>query len=364
MCANTSYGLEPERFLESLPPIVRSLHLVALLIMTAAILVLNGMVIFVAWKNRKLDADAMANNAALATLDIAWAMLINPIGFFAVASRSWPFGQIFCAVTGSLTLTVILLRNQLVGLAVLDKFCSVFAPFKYPSHRRRFMASLAVAAIVFAIAYPVPPALNRAAGKYSFYSAYATCFLDVSCTESGCYGYLAVIATHWVICWAILPTVLISAMCMKARAMATNVPVMGTFAANVTANTDTTSRRPSRKISRNSCDTVQGSVARPDLRNGSKLQTTFILHVVIYVGCFLPLAIHFSTYRIGCSDVAPLSELSATLGLICGDIGILLAVLDPLVTLTNKNACGRSSVLLDLWRLLLDCDDPRPAPHV
>ena len=352
MYTNASGRMEPEKFLESVPPIVRSMHLVALIALTAAVLVLNGMVLYLAWKNRKHDAYAMANKAALATLDIAWAMLLNPIGFFSVASRSWPFGKTFCSVTGSLTLGVILLRNQLVGLALIDRFCHVFAPFSYPSRRRRVMVILAVAATLFAIIYPIPPALTRAAGKYAFYSAYAACFLEVSCEHSWCYGYLAVIVTHWTVFWAILPTVLILVMCIKAkamsRAMSNRASIMGTFAAPATAKKNGNSESGTCS-SRTSVEN-QGT-ACPDPRgSSSRAHFTFMLHVVIYVGCFLPIAIHFATYRTGFNDDWIQSELSTTIGFISGDIGLLLAVLDPLVTLTNKNE--KASILMNIWNVM------------
>lgn len=355
MSANTSGGSLPEEFFHSVSPIVRNLHLVSVLILTAAVLILNAMVIFIAWKNRRADPDAMTNAAALATLDIAWTTLVNPITFYALASKSWPFGQTFCDVTGSLTFGVILLRNQLVGLSVADKFCNVFAPFSYPPHRRRVLATLAVAATFFAIAYPIPPALTRSTGRYTFYTAYAACFLDLSCVEAGCDGYLAVIGTHWVVCWAILPAVLFTAMCVKARTMTNSETVMGTFAADPTA-----SRKPGLRSNPSYVDPAVCSNAPkfaspgPSLsdRDSNKGQTTFVLHMVIYIGCFLPLAIHFATYRTGFNGSPPNSELSATLGFICGDVGLLLAVLDPLVTLTNRNA--RDSVLSNFWALLID----------
>ena len=360
MCANTSVGFEPEGFLQSIPPLVRSFHLLSILTLTAAVLSLNGTVILVACKNRKTDPYAMTNAAALATLDIAWAAITNPIGFFAVATTKWPFGSIFCDVTGSLTLAVILLRNQLVGLAVVDKFCNVFAPFGYPSQRRRVTTTLGVAAIVFAIVYSIPPAVTRRAGRYTFYTAYAACFVDLSCYGSArCDGYLAVIGAHWIVCWAIMPAVLFTAMCVKART-ATVVPVMGTFAAERTPNKksiiDPAGCNDAPKPADLVADSERGNQNnRSDTGNGtrrSKVHATFLLHMVIYIGCFLPLAVHFITYRTGYNDEARQSDLSTTLGLICGDLGLLLAVLDPLVTLTNRNA--RASVLSNFWRQLLD----------
>lgn len=362
---NKNDSLEcPKEFLSNIIPIVRNLQLVFLLLLVVAALTLNLLILTVAWKNRhsKSDSKVMDNVAAIAALDIVWVLLVPSIAFFVIVLKYWPSGEIFCNITGSLTLGVVLLRNQLVGLALLDRFCSVFAPFSYPMYRRKVTGTLVVAAVAFSIVYAILPAVVRTAGRYTFYSVYATCFMAVSCADSACYGYITVMATHWIVCWVILPTVLFSMMCIKARIMMQrSLPAMGTFTADVTMQTampplaqpgneagglaDSTisssaslASTQTKSTLTNTNNSIDSYTSKPNIAN------TIMLNVAVYVGCFLPLAVHFASYRMDFNTAATKqTELDATIGFICGDINLLLTVLDPAMALKNRrmrSICG------------------------
>ena len=348
--ANDSWE-SPEEFLSNIVPVVRNLQLVFLLLVAVSALTLNVLVTTVAWKNRRMDFEEMANSAAIAVLDITWILLVHPIAIFAIISKSWPSEKIFCTITGSFNLCVVLLRNQLVGLALLDKFCSVFSPFKYPRYRRKIIRILWTFAVLFALVYAILPVVVQKAGRYSFYSAYAACFLAAACPKPPCYVHVAVMATHWITFWAVLPTVLFIAMYVKAKMLsAREQPVMGTFAADLPIQTTSTAQSVGKTDSASlSSSFFSGTLphnGRTSVANyapkPTNTATTVFLYVAVYVGCLLPIAIHFGSYRLGfdTAGATTQTELVTMIGFICGDINILLTVLDPLIILKNKRTRG------------------------
>ena len=369
--ANSSYDC-PSEFFSNIVPLIRNLQLSFLFILTTAAVSLNLLVLAVAWKTRKsADCESeMATNVVIAALDIAWILLVHPIAISAIVSKSWPHGEVFCKVTGSFTFGIILLRNQLVILTLLDRFCYVFAPFHYPRCRRKILGTLAVASVTFTVIYAILPAMVPKAGEYSFYSAYATCFLEVSCSEPACYAFVAVVMAHWAVCWAFLPTLLFTIMCIKARMMKHH-PVMGTFnpVDDIPPATPTLAPTPGNErlaivdsaARHNSCASHQTiSSARNSIhisRRPSALSTknelapivqTYVLHLAIYVGCILPLGVHFFTIRAGFAH-GTIDQFTTTIGLLCGDTHLLLTALDPIMVLRQKYArqtltfCYRSS---------------------
>lgn len=357
--ANTTRSFDwPSEFLSNIVPLVRNLQLTYLLVLTATAVTLNLLVMGVTWKNRKSrNYKGMAINVTIAALDILWALLVHPIAFSAIVSKSWPHGEVFCKVTGSLTMSIVVLRNQLVGLTQLDRFCSVFAPFRYFLYRRKVKSALVGAAVTFALVYGILPAVVPKAGKYTFYPAYTACFLAVSCADSACYVFITMIMAHWAVCCAILPTLLFAIMYVKAR-MVRRHPVMGTFNAVATIPEVTLTVAPTpgneslaiidSTARHNSCASYQTTSPRESVRSSvhdhrptvsstkRNVAATFTLHIAIYVGCLLPLGVNFVTYRAGLTSAGmemAQTELVTMIGFLCGDIHLLLTVLDPIMVL-------------------------------
>ena len=153
------------------------------------------------------------------------------------AMRDWPFGYVGCQVIGFCALAGLSSRWVAMGVFIFDRALRIFRPFWY-SRWSKYIPKILVTVPWLLVLIHVPLLANFG-GRIDFVDHFPTCLINHHCDDPICFG-IQLSWTLWCLFFGgLLPWILLTLMCVKARRMARadlsrlmgrfEVPVMGTF---------------------------------------------------------------------------------------------------------------------------------------
>ena len=151
-CAARSLQRPPTLpYSSTLTTIVRSFQTLFYLLILVLGIPLNGMVIVLVVKYKKLQTRSFI--IALQVMGVNLFLLVTVYLLRPITSiaNQWLFGEYVCIIMGYIYIAYLLVRTLLMFAFVVDRFLSVFCPFSYPKHSSKIMISLCVATWVFVI---------------------------------------------------------------------------------------------------------------------------------------------------------------------------------------------------------------------
>ena len=362
--------------LQDLPTFVTGLQAVVLALVTIASLSLNGFMLYLLVKHKKLRE---ANGVPTILVDILWTLTVHPVALATTLSQRWLFGDGGCIAFGVLSAVLPYLRCLIIAIAAINRFCSVFATFTYPRHKTKLIGVAVTVALTVTTIHGLIPIFDIGLGRYSFYTALPSCYIDWHCSSVQCYTYNVIMMLVVTVAGAIVPVTAHTFLYRKGRKLAKrNLPRMVSIQSVKRTQTAWAARihriNPPSLQREQTIELQHNSSVSPDLsvipsshgqgvptlqpvekstryrksrrRNTFKALTTFFILMLQYTAFPLLFFIHFVIHRTGITFSYGFTTFPAVLGFAVADLFLLLPLVDPLVLL-------RSREVRDAWRRAL-----------
>ena len=110
---------------------------------------LNGFVIFLVAKFKKLQTLSFSLALQIVAQDLLLAVIISS-SFISSVANKWILGEHVCAFVGAVFFTATTVRTAILLVFVIDRFFSVFCPFAYPKHQKKVAVILSISSWLFA----------------------------------------------------------------------------------------------------------------------------------------------------------------------------------------------------------------------
>ncbi len=81
------------------------------------------------------------------------------IGIITTAANRWLFGEYLCSIHGEFSFFAHFMRIILMFTLVIDRFLTVFIPYKYPKYRLKVMCTLSLMVWRICVCYYAPQTL-------------------------------------------------------------------------------------------------------------------------------------------------------------------------------------------------------------
>ena len=260
---------------------------------------LNSLVIGLVAKYKTLHTNSFFIALQVVVLDLILSFFILNALVNAIANQ-WLFGEYMCAISALIGSTTSLERTLLMCVLVIDRYLSVFWPFKYPTYQAKITIGLSVASWLVSIlaSFPMLPGLLDC---YTFSSNEWLCSISSDC-NNGCSvytrGYFIVI----VVPATVLPIFLYGRLFYKAKKINKVTPA---------ANAE------------------EGEARKREW----KTTITFSLLFISVLVLILPTL----TINLILEAVAPDSPISYVIIAISNSMIFLLVVMDPIVIMRNSD---------------------------
>ena len=127
-----------------LPLITRCLLVIFYMMVSFFGTVLNGVVLFVVCKHKKLRTLSFAYVIQVVVINTIRSGILVPIAFVNAVYNQFLLGQHICFITGSIHEVASLLRALLFLGLVTDRFCLVFFTYSYPKYRVKALWTVTV----------------------------------------------------------------------------------------------------------------------------------------------------------------------------------------------------------------------------
>ncbi len=193
---------------------VRSVQVLFDIFRTILGIFLNGLVIFIVAKFKKLQnvSFSIAVQIALANVFLTISYCLVTINL--IAGR-WILGLNLCIIIGFVLLTFFYLRNSLILVFALDRFASVFIPFHYPKYSKKIVTLLCILFWCLSFANSliiIPPILDC----YHLINNSVLCSYSYRCSANCQVFQYVQILTHYVPT-LLIPPVIFAALYIKGR---------------------------------------------------------------------------------------------------------------------------------------------------
>ena len=202
---------------------MRTLQLLVSIPQTVFGILLNGLVILLVFKFRRLQNASFGIAVQIVMVNLLLNIVIVPTLLNYIAGR-WILGYHYCIITGFLSHGLAYTRGSLIVVFALDRFAVVFAPFNYVRYSNRTVIGLCTAFLCLSLANAIaliPPLLDC----YIFDEATFICHQSSLCSES-CSIYRYVYNAVLVAPAVIVPAVAFIALYTKARILRRQVSSM------------------------------------------------------------------------------------------------------------------------------------------
>ena len=134
---------------------LRSIQAIFNSLLVFAGVLLNGMVIVLVAKYKKLQTHSIGIALQVVALDLLLSLFILLSVINSIANR-WLFGEYMCAITGMFGLTIGLARTFLMFVFVIDRYLSVFWTYSYPKHKVIVILCLSIVSWMFSLLVSIP----------------------------------------------------------------------------------------------------------------------------------------------------------------------------------------------------------------
>ena len=127
-----------------LPLVTRCLLIIYYMLIGFLGTVLNGVVLFVVCKHKKLRTLSFAYVIQVVVINTIRSGILVPIAFVNAVYNQFLLGQHMCFITGNIHEVASLLRALLFLGLVTDRFCLVFFTYSYPKYRVKALWTVTV----------------------------------------------------------------------------------------------------------------------------------------------------------------------------------------------------------------------------
>ncbi len=122
---------------------------------------LTSFIIFLIIKFKHLRDTTFMLALQVVILNWVYMVMLTPGAVSSTVSGQWVLRKGMCKATGANQVFTFLLRNLLMFFFVLDRFCTVFIPFRYRRHRKKVVLTLwSIAVVLSAICVILPLIMN------------------------------------------------------------------------------------------------------------------------------------------------------------------------------------------------------------
>ncbi len=118
---------------------------------------LNGFLIILMVKIKSLHQTVHFLNLQVIVLDFSLIMFVLPVTISSAIAGKWAFGPVFCSFSIFIIHTIRMTRYWLMFVFVSDRFASVFYPFSYAKHQKKFVLLFSVLAWSISITFAIFP---------------------------------------------------------------------------------------------------------------------------------------------------------------------------------------------------------------
>ena len=134
---------------------LRNVHAILNIILILAGVFLNGMVIMLVVKYKKLQTHSIIIALQVVSLDLLISLYILLSVVNSIANR-WLLGEYMCALTGMFGFIIALSRTFLMFVFVIDRYLSVFWTYFYPKHKIKVILCLSIASWLLSVLISIP----------------------------------------------------------------------------------------------------------------------------------------------------------------------------------------------------------------
>ena len=262
---------------------------------------LNGMVIVLVAKYKKLQTHSIVISLQVVVLDLLLSLYILLSVVSSIANR-WLLGEYMCAITGMFGFIIALSRTFLMFVFVIDRYLSVFWTYFYPKHKVKVILCLSIVSWLLSVVISIP-LLPGILDCYYFTQTVWNCAFRAACHKN-CSVYSNIFFAVVVIPLTIVPVFFYIKLYWRGRKI--------------------------RKAM-----VAEGS-ATDLLQREWKATITFFL---LFLSVFL-VTLPSITITVIISRVFPLAErppAAYVLSAVSGSVTLLLIVTDPVVIMRNKD---------------------------
>ena len=161
---------------------LRSVQAIFNSLLVFAGVLLNGMVIVLVAKYKKLQTHSIVISLQVVALDLLLSLYILLSVVNSIANR-WLFGEYMCALTGMFGFIITLARTFLMFVFVIDRYLSVFWTYFYPKHKVKTILCLSIASWLFSVLISIP-LLPGILDCYYFTPTVWNCAFRAACHKS------------------------------------------------------------------------------------------------------------------------------------------------------------------------------------
>ena len=173
--------------------VMRLLQAIYYIIATPVGLSLNGFVILLIAKFKKLQNITFYLILQIIGLDIIIALTLYPVTAANVLADSWVFGGSLCTVIGFILFFLRYSRNFLIVVLLTDRLCTVYCPFWYPKHRIQIVAPFSISVWILSFVISLC-GVRGILDCYSFQRFTYNCVFSLGCEHQDECGYFRIFA--------------------------------------------------------------------------------------------------------------------------------------------------------------------------
>ncbi len=176
---------------------------------------LNGLIVMLVSVNKKLRNTSFGIAVQISLVNIPLTLVRCPLLLVNQVAGGWIFNSSFCVLTVFLIYVFNSVRTLLVFVFAVDRFTTVFMPFRYPKHHRVITSSLCILAwLVSILAWSI--GLLPTMKCYVFSEPLQFCVLSPTCSPA-CTAFYYACLIALVILPIVIPAELFLAMYCKRR---------------------------------------------------------------------------------------------------------------------------------------------------
>ena len=181
---------------------LRSVQAIFNIILVSVGVFLNGMVIVLVAKYKKLQTHSIVISLQVMALDLLLSLIFLLSVVNSIANR-WLLGEYMCAITGMSVFITTLARTLLMFVFVIDRYLSVFWTYRYPKHKVKVILCLSIASWLISILMSIPlfPGILDC---YNFQAIVWICSFNSGCNKN-CSIFSIIFFTALVIPFTVLP---------------------------------------------------------------------------------------------------------------------------------------------------------------
>ncbi len=206
--------------------VIRILQLPTFAVIFLISVSLNSLVLYLSVRY-KLYQQELYLPLQIVAANLIFSLFVFCTNFSSAAAKDWLFGTTGCRLVAFAKFWFINVRFILMFVLALDRFLTVYRPFKYPKHSRKVTTVLSIATWVL-LAPPSVGPFTKWLDCFGYSPLLKACVYVENCLHpSWCVEYMMVLCTLIVVIAGVVPLVLYCLLFRKARLLQNRVQPVG-----------------------------------------------------------------------------------------------------------------------------------------